>query len=114
MPLLFMLLLYIATLPFSQGSTLTSLGLTAGLLLACIPAVRPTRRLRSAVTAGLVGVMVVRLAAVHRGIEDVGLTVAGLIVTAAYVAFIAFHVFAAVVRHRRVSTNTLSAPSAST
>ena len=106
-PLLAMLLLGQLALPFSQQSPLASVALTGGLLLACIPAVRPSSRLRYAVTAGLVVVMVLRLAGERPGLQNVGLTVTGLLATAAYVGFIAFHVFAAVVRTTRVTANAI-------
>ena len=106
-PLLAMLLLGQLAIPFSQHSPVASLVLTGGLLLACIPAVRPSARMRVGVTAGLVLVMGLRIAAELRGIEHVTLTVTGLLATAVYIGFIAFHVFAAVVRSARVNANTI-------
>lgn len=106
-PLLVMLLLGQVAIPFSQHSPVASLVLTGGLLLACIPAVRPSSRMRVGVTAGLVSVMGLRIVAEQRGFQDGALMVAGLVATAAYVGFIASQVFAAVVRSTRVNANAI-------
>jgi len=106
-PLLLMLLLSLFAIPLAQGSPAATLVLTAALLLACVPALRPSLRLRRAALVAFGAVMVVRLASLLQGDEAGPLMEAGQLVTAAFVAFIAFQVFVAVVRRPRVDTDTI-------
>jgi hypothetical protein len=86
---------------------LVTLFLTILLLWTSVPALNPTRRVRMAAIAGLTIVIIVRVAAIWGGGETTALDVAGLLVTAAYVAFVAANVLVSVVRPTRVTANTI-------
>lgn len=107
LPLLGGLLLFHVASPFLGRSPLVSLFLTILLLWTSVPALNPARRVRIAAIAGLAIVMIVRVASIWRGGETTALDVAGLLVTAAYVAFVAVNVLVAVVRPARVTANTI-------
>ena len=85
-PLLVGLLVFHVASPLIVRSPFVSLALTILLLMTCVPAIRPSRRLRIAAIAGLAIVTVVRAAAIGSGGGATALHVAGLLVTAAYVA----------------------------
>jgi hypothetical protein len=106
-PLLGGLLLFHVASPFLGRSPLVSLSLTILLLWTSVPALNPARRVRIAAIAGLAIVIIVRIASIWRGGEITALDVAGLLVTAAYVAFVAANVLVAVVRPARVTANTI-------
>jgi hypothetical protein len=106
-PLLLMLLVGQVAIPLTQGSPAAALALTAGLLLACVPALRPSVRLRRGALAGLAAVLALRLASLQQGEGPGSLMEAGQLATAAFVAFIAVQVFSAVVRRPRVDADTI-------
>jgi hypothetical protein len=81
--------------------------LTILLLLMTVPALNPSRRVRMAAIAGLTLVIIVRAASLWRGGEATALDAAGLLASAAYAAFVAANVLAAVVRPNRVTANTI-------
>ena len=106
-PLLGGLLVFHVASPLIVRSPFVSLALTILLLMTCVPAIRPSRGLRIAAIGGLAIVTVVRAAAIGSGSGATTLHVAGLLVTAAYVAFVAASVLSAVVRRTRVTANTI-------
>lgn len=106
-PLLVMLLATQLANPFVYDSHLASLALSSLLLVACIPAVKPSLRLRFGATLGLVVVLSLRFAEIQVVPRSTGLSVVAFLCTAIYVAFVAVNVFAAVIRRTRVNTNTV-------
>jgi uncharacterized membrane protein len=93
--------------PFVYNSHLASLALSSLLLVTCIPAIKPSLRLRFGATLGLVVVLSLRFAEVQVVPRSAGLSVFAFLCTAIYVAFVAVNVFAAVIRRTRVNTNTV-------
>ena len=106
-PLLGGLLLYHVASPLVGRSPVASMILTVLLLLTCLPAVQPSRRVRMAAIAGLTLVLILRFASIQSGGGAITLNVAALLATAAYVAFVGANVLAAVVRPTRVTANTI-------
>jgi voltage-gated potassium channel len=106
-PLLGGLLVFHVASPLLGRWPPASLFLTILLLWTSVPALQPTRRVRAAAIAGLLLVIVVRIASLWRGGENTPLDVAGLLGTAGYVTFVAANVLVAVVRPARVTANTI-------
>lgn len=106
-PLLAGLLLFHAASPFLGRSPLASSTLTILLLLTCVPAVQPSRRVRAAAIAGLALVLILRVASIESADGSTALRVAALLATAAFVAFVAAGILSAVVRRARVTANTI-------
>jgi hypothetical protein len=106
-PLLVGLLVFHVASPLLGQRPVVSLFLTFLLLWTSVPALEPTRRVRAAAIAGLMLVIIVRVASLWRGGENTALNIAALLATAAYVAFVAGHVLVAVVRPARVTANTI-------
>ena len=106
-PLLAGLLFFHAASPFLGRSPLASSTLTILLLLTCVPAVQPSRRVRIAAIAGLALVLILRVASIESADGSTALRVAALLATAAFVAFVAAGILSAVVRRARVTANTI-------
>ena len=106
-PLLVMLLVIQGAFPLVYNSRAGSLALTSLMLAAAVPAVRPSLRLRITAVIGLLVVVVFRVGVLRFDAATTGYAVAAYLVTAAYVAFIAGSVLAAIVRRTRVTANTV-------